>query len=304
MFDTPDLVISELRALMLGRPIDGRNRLLRLYEVAKKTQRGRARRYEKSDFALYWLFRGLGIDSSSSPLIHRARPRATKKLEDFLERLKTTDEELYEALIDENEPELWPILRRYRKSQILERVMADGQEIAQGRENEDLADEVEKKVVKVNGLSIPELELIRHDLLELGAANRREIDQLWRQVQKESRLMVRTFRFIRGRMQHKNAWVKTRDLSRGLRKKNAELVPTLTRLRDEHHILWNQENRRVQANSYDPKDKRRFRWLAGSSWSVSQFEPYLEKGRVYQLRDFRAYVVEEWIRTGAAEWTP
>ena len=30
-------------------------------------------------------------------------------------------------------------------------------------------------------------------------------------------------------------------------------------------------------------------------------EPYLEKGKTYHLRDFRGYVVEEWIRTGAAK---
>jgi hypothetical protein len=97
-------------------------------------------------------------------------------------------------------------------------------------------------------------------------------------------------------------WIKLRDLQRRFTKTQAALRPVLQRLTDYRLILWDKAKRRVQTNSYDPQDSRKFRWLAASSWPRSPFEPYLEKGKIFRARDFRAYVVEEWAKTGAAEF--
>jgi hypothetical protein len=103
-------------------------------------------------------------------------------------------------------------------------------------------------------------------------------------------------------MKHRDDWVKSRDLSRGLRMKYEALFLILERLRVEHHIAWDEENRFVQIGSYDPHDRRRFRWIMDAQEPRSQFEPHLERGKIYPIRDFRIDVVGTWVAAGAAEW--
>ena len=103
-------------------------------------------------------------------------------------------------------------------------------------------------------------------------------------------------------MKRKDDWVRTRELQRRLSKTKAELAPILERLEIQRLILWDEKKRAIRIRSYDPRDKRRFRWLMDAGRSISQFEPILEKNRTYLVKDFRADVIEEWVRTGAAEW--
>lgn len=306
----------ELRALMDEDANEARE-LLPLYRRMNSARRGRQGRFRKGPLALYWLSLVLGGDqrarhylkrevgASPAPLVRRRPPRATRKLEGFLDNLLRDDEDLFLALFSvpgsDSPDHIARVLSRYNKNQLAQGVLADpGYEERQRWEK--LADGLEVKRRRIRGIPAQEAEGMFSAMIDMGPARMGEIETQWREVRKDDRLTFRAYGFIRARMKTGADWIKIRELQRRFNRTKAELAPALGRLADHRLILWDKKARAVQINSYDPRDRRRFRWLAASSWPRSPFEPYLEKGKIYRVRDFRAHVVAEWVRTSAAEF--
>lgn len=258
------------------------------------------------DPAQRYLRQQIGI--SPAPLVRGRKPNGIRALTTLVERIFSDDRELHERLFQKYlaDGEFARPILRYKKNRVLEKAMIEKQD-PEGETRRGKVTRFEflnKKRDLIQNVPSQEAEFMFSDMLEMGPIFRRELEGLWRTVRKDDCLTGQVFHFVRERMKDGDDWIRLRDLYRRFTKKKAELRPVLERLRDHHLISWDTKiwpARAIQANSYDPGDKRNFRWLAGPTWPRSPFEPYLETGKTYSVRDFRGYVVDEWIRAGAAE---
>ena len=79
----------------------------------------------------------------------------------------------------------------------------------------------------------------------------------------------------------------------------SELKPFLRYLKNER--LAFQKNGTIFLNCYDPKNNKKFMWLADSCYW--KFGLKLEKGKVYNSNDFiRQDVTDQWVKTGTAKY--
>ena len=255
--------------------------LIRLYRLVNSERKGRQGNFKKGPFALYWITRILGDVS---------------KLESFLNWLCQNDKKLHEKLFKKEFPELTKTIYRYRKRNIVDRALRMDSSLAYRKIIKKFGEPLEDRESSIKNLPL----FAR--LPTKGPILTRKIEKDWRQIRKDDRLTGGVFRFIQSNMKQKDDWIKIRALQTRFTKTKAELAFILQRLVDHRLILWDQEKSRVQINSYNPRDRRKFVWLAASSWPRSPFEPYLEKDKEYEVRDFRVHVVEEWVRQGAAKF--
>jgi hypothetical protein len=235
------------------------------------------------------------IGAEAPPLVSRSqKSRAVREVEAFLRHLLADEPQLHNKLFGTGEPELNRSVSRYEDSGILKKLRWNWWS------SDDQLWQDRRDSIK----NLPSTDVL-YEFSRIRQTEPRSahlIERRWRQLRKEDRLTGKVFHYIRGQMKTTDDWIKLRDLQRRFTKTQAALRPVLQRLTDYRLILWDKAKRRVQTNSYDPQDSRKFRWLAASSWPRSPFEPYLEKGKIFRARDFRAYVVEEWAKTGAAEF--
>jgi hypothetical protein len=122
-----------------------------------------------------------------------------------------------------------------------------------------------------------------------------------RELKKQNALAGRVFRFLYEQKAARKDPLKQRDLQLRFTKRISELEPVLKGMAQDRVIIWDRKKKTVTLNGYNPRDRRKFIWLVDSSWPRSPFEPYLQKGKTYRARDFRSYVVEEWVKTKAAK---
>jgi hypothetical protein len=270
------LLTAELDSFFRG---DRDSRLLRLYESCNAHRKGRGGRFRKGPFALYWLFRELGSRES---------------VNQFIRRLNQVYEKLEAAGL-----EIDSTLKRYRKRGILEILMRSPELIAKLKKGKQL-DVLEKEQRRFRNLPYSVQESAFWKLARMNAEDLARMKRELKGIRQWGALTGKLFDFLLEQKARGRDRVAQREIQRRFTKRISELKPILDGMAFDRVIVWDRKKKAVSLNGYNPKDRRKFVWLVASSWPRSPFEPYLEKGKTYRVKNFRGYVVEEWVKTGAA----
>jgi len=306
------------------RPTDSLE-LVPLYEACH-TEKGRCGRIRKGPFVFFWLLtkvdeRGLlrqflqreadearkraqGLPPGRSVL--RTSPKKIQALRDLLRLLypnpkSTLGLYAFPDLDDDLEAAISSFEKNGKAARFLMNLLAiDDDGAMRIKERSSLADQLED--LPTSSLPMGFVDFLIDDVMKMDPGDQDGIQLRLKKIERENKLFKKVFEFLKARQKAGGSRIPQRELERKFHKKISALSPHLGMLAEERIILWDLETKTVSLNGYDQADQRSFTWLAGSSWPRSPFEPYLETGKVYLVRDFRVYVVEEWIRTAAAEF--
>jgi len=282
-----ELLTAELDSFFRS---DKDSRLMRLYRGCNAHRKGRGGRFRKGPFALYWLFGELG---------------SLESVNNFICELNCVYEKLETARY-----EIESTLKRYRKRGILEIVTKYPELIAPLKKGKQL-DVLEKEQCRFRNLPYSVQESAFWKLARMNAEDLARMKRELKGIRQWGALTGRLFDFLLEQKARGRDRVAQREIQRRFTKRISELKPILDGMAFDRVIVWDRKKKAVSLNGYDPKDRRKFVWLAASSWPRSPFEPYLQKfepkrkkkkGEIYRVRDFRGYVVEEWVRAGAARF--
>jgi hypothetical protein len=300
---------NEVRAFIDG-DLQSSRELAKLYEYCNAPRTGRQGRFRKKSFALYWLFIKFRKEESISeylreqlglPRLRLIRGKKTKEIknfEKFIEDLFMDPKDL--CFIDQKK------LIRYERKRELEKALVDkvlNPELIRIKEKDNQAKAIEQGLYQIKrGQSPQALACVFEESLAMDPEDRALIKRNLKRVRQESKFVIKLFEFLRQKKLVGEDQVSQRDIQRRFTKTAAALQPILEELKFNRVILWDKEKKVVGLQDYNPRDRRKFIWLAASSWPRSPFEPFLETGKTYKMRDFRERVVEEWVKTGAARF--
>lgn len=286
--------------------------LLPFYEEANSNQRGRHRRgrpYEKGAFARYCLrleFECTRKFLRPPPLTKLHKTRAAEKLDSFFDRLANGEPDLAEDLFnlsvanDGKRSMARYIKRRNLEDARVKRIWHSDPEMIQLEEKGEQLEFIEDELEQIKGIGSLEVDPLFHELAEIPFAERRRLVIRLKEFRRRTAHRAKIYEYVRGRMRSKEDAIKLREIHRRFSIRSIEFNPILAELAANRLVIWDKKEKTVRINSYDPKNKKRFTWLGESSWPISPFEPYLEKGRIYKARDFREDVLEGWMKAGNA----
>lgn len=254
--------------------------LLAFYLFVNADRKNRQSWFKKAPFVLYWLFLKFKGNKNN--------------LHNFIDWLSQNDEELYN-LISKAWEEEDRIIFRYKKRRIF---------LPKSDEFPPFFQKIEKRfgnpIGDVFQLS-SQTDIAPSELLKYGPEISRNFELVWRYALREAKILKRIFQFIKNRMINGNDWVKIRDLQIHLKMTRSKLKPFLKNLMFSRIIDWDQKNNTIRLK-HDFNDEREFVWLGQLCYTRSPFEPRLEPGKQYKVKDFRSGVVDEWVRTGFAKF--
>jgi hypothetical protein len=315
---SPDFkfIRAELRAFL---DVDKESRSVELADLYESCNGGRAGRqgwFRKGPFALYWLslkvenekavieyLRGhLGLGPRR--LIKRGPNQSIRVLDAFLGILEDEDPDLMDALANAwgNPPQL---LEAYSDRAVLENQLIEKRlnpDAGHSRKKVSQAGDLEGWLGGVRKLPFSEIEGTLEEIDAISPDDKAGIKARLKELRQKNKLAGKVFEFLMEKKTAGQEKVSQRELERRFTKRISDLAPVLEGMAFDRVIIWDRKGRVLALNGYNPRDQRKFVWLAASTWPRSPFDPYLETGKAHSVRDFRDYVVEEWVKTGAARF--